>query len=132
MAPTSGGGSDEWSIWQIAISLMSGGALTSFLGLAFWGGGKASQIAELRERLDNQEKALQANIDKGDERHEANIEAIHRVTTAVASVPTKQDFQRLEDQIARRMGETDQRLQSSLSEFKQILFRASRGGPDSA
>jgi hypothetical protein len=121
-----GVGDGSWSIWEIAVSLMSGGAVTSFLALIYWFGGKASQIDELQARFADQEKALKAFTEKSDARHEANIEAIHRVTTAVASVPSKQDFQRLEDQIGRRMTETETQLRVSMAEFKQMLFRASR------
>lgn len=81
---------------------------------------------ELKKRISQQEGELTNFVEKSDTRHEANIEAIHRVTTAVASVPSKQDFQRLEDLIGRRMSETETQLRVSLAEFKQMLFSASR------
>ena len=118
-------GADEaWTLWQVIISLISGGALTSSLGFIFLLGRKSGQVDELGEKVEEQESALQALTDKSDTRHEDNIEAIHRVTTAVAAVPSKQDFQRLEDQIGRRMSETEAQLRASLAEFKQMLCRA--------
>lgn len=83
-------------------------------------------MEELEKRVGGQEKELAGFIDKSDKRHEANIDAINRVTNAVASVPSKQDFQRLEDLIGRRMSETETQLRVSLAEFKQMLFSASR------
>lgn len=95
----------DLSFWDICVALISGGALTgSISGLYLIGRkvGKAeTNIEDLQMRVKDQEKGLddyiQKNDRKSDERHEANIQALHRIDNTVAGAPSKQDFQRLED-----------------------------------
>jgi hypothetical protein len=81
-------------------------AVTSFFtGLWFvWrAGAKAATIeadvAQLKERAERQSEELKALIGKGDERHAANLDAIHALRETIAGRPSKEDFHRLEEQV---------------------------------
>lgn len=114
------------SLWDVCIALISGGALTgSISGLYLIGrkvGRAETNIEDLQMRVKKQEDGLDQYIEKNDRksdtRHEANLAALHRIDNTVASAPSKQDFQRLEDY-----------LRTSVAEIKQMFMARGNVSP---
>ena len=69
-----------------------------------------TDIADIRKRADEHGIDVAALRRIGDQRHEENLRAIGHISSVVAALPDKRDFQRLEDQVRQSFGELKQAI----------------------